>query len=533
MILGAAVVLSGCLEVKDDYVLNPDGSGKVRHEVYFQNISINLGGENQSPGEEMKKAVETLLSQSEGVETWKDVTYELASDGRIHFTGTAYFKSLQEIKFKHGNLTADILEFSWQPQPDGSAILALKDEKEEEDSERAPITDIESEIAAERAKYLQMKPMMMGMLGGMKARATFQLPASPASISGFQKREDGRYEIAVDGEKVMQGINDFIMDDERVREMILQGKSINDQEGMDEALMGEIFGIAGPVQAVVPAGTATFDYTAEVGAAREAYPGMVEALGLTGVSAPAASLPVATGGGFEELRMVGARLAEDTGSNSARPFNWTPGYTLSLAGRLSGRALAVAGGELKAVETLEGRSLLPDSEFQRQINGGSISEDGRLLVWEVEAKNPGQARGLKRVAGTMEYLVAEGEETVDLGFEKLAPGSKGKAMNAVIQSIEKQPWGNEDQYILELKLVLVPDQIKEVEVLGADGRPLPEIGIYSRMTMGENDTTLSIRSKQPYPDNGRVRLIQHANLKKFQVPFELTNIDLLGRPLVP
>jgi hypothetical protein len=530
LLFPALFLLSGCLEVKDEYVLNPDGSGKVRHEAFFQNLRINIGGESKTPDEEMKEAVEALLTQSKGVDVWKEVSYELGQDGRIHFIGTAYFQKLEDLKFKHGSMTADVLEFSWEPQPDGSAILTMKEEEEEE-AEVEPVEDIETEISTQRAKYLQMKPMMMGMMGGMKAHAIFRLPARPTSVSNFQEREDGRYEIAVDGGELMESINNFIMDDERIKEMIVKGKSIEDNDGMDQILMGEVFGTEGPVRVVIPAAAPRFDYEAEVQAAREAFPAMVEALDLAASASPAVEVPVDTGAGFEEVRVAGTRMVRDTGSQMARPFNWTPGYTISLAARLGGRALSVTGGSFEAVETLEGTSLLGESDFQRDINRGSVSEDGRLLVWECQLEDPGDAKGLKRIAGTIEYMVAEGVETIDLGFEKLAPGEKGKAMNAVIRSIETQPWGSEEKHVMELKLTLVPDHMKEMEVLGEDGRPLPEIHVHSRMTSGEDDTTLSIRSDQPYPENGKVRVVKHANLKKFRVPFEIENVDLLGRPL--
>lgn len=533
LVLLPVIFLAGCLEVEEEYTLNPDGSGKVLHRAWFQNVNLNLTGNEPDPEEQMREAVQTLLTESEGIEAWKDVQFRLGSDGRIHFSGVAYFPSIDDVKFKHGGISADLLSFSWESQPDGTAVLGLRSDEGVED-DLAPdveIDDMEAEMAKQRTTYLQMKPMMMGMMGGMKARATIRLPAEPTSVSSFQQLEDGRVSIALDGEKLIENINAFIMDDERIKEMILEGKSIQDAQKMEDMMAGEIFGVDGPVRVVVGPGQPLFDYAAEVGAAQSAFPGLLQDLGLEGASVPPVSIPVDSGDGFTEVWVAGVRRVGDTGSQTARPFNWNPGYTVSLAARLTGRALSVVGGVFEEATTLDGKSLLREQSFDREIRNGRVSDDGQLLIIECQLNDPGEARGLKRVAGTVEYLVAEGEEQIDLGFARLAIGEKGKEAAATITEIEEKTWGNTTHHIMEMKLKLVPDHLKEVRMLNAAGSLITDIRIQSRMTSGKDDTTLAVRSEEPIPEAGKVLLVKHANLKQFEVPFEVEDVDLLGRPL--
>jgi len=532
LVLLPVIFLAGCLEVEDEYTLNPDGSGKVLHRAWFQNVNLNLTGNEPDPEKQMRDAVQTLLTESEGIEAWKDVQFQLGSDGRIHFSGIAYFSSMNDVKFKHGGISADLLSFSWEPQPDGTAVLGLRSDEGVED-DLAPgveIDDMEAEMARQRASYLQMKPMMTGMMGGMKARATIRLPAEPASVSNFQQLEDGSVSIALDGEKLIENINAFIMDDERIKEMILEGKSIQDAQEMEGMMAREIFGADGPVRVVVGPGQPLFDYAAEVSAAQAAFPDLLENLGLEGATSQV-SLPVDTGEGFTEVRIAGVRWVDDTGSQTARPFNWNPGYTVSVAARLSGRALSVVGGAFEEATTLNGKSLLREQAFDREIRNGRVSDDGQLLIIECQLNDPGEARGIKRVAGKVEYLVAEGEEQIDLGFARLAVGEKGEEAAAMITEIEEKTWGNKTHHIIEMKLKLVPDHLKEVRMLNAAGSLITDIRIQSRMTSGKDDTTLAVRSEEPIPEAGKVLLVKHSNLKQFEVPFEVEDVDLLGRPL--
>jgi hypothetical protein len=42
-VLGLGLLAVGCFETKQDYTLNPDGSGKVTYEVAMQDMSAMMG----------------------------------------------------------------------------------------------------------------------------------------------------------------------------------------------------------------------------------------------------------------------------------------------------------------------------------------------------------------------------------------------------------------------------------------------------------------------------------------------------------
>ena len=78
--------MSGCIESRDMFTLNPDGSGKVVHVATAPNLDLGFGGDAQAPSDpDMagRKVVREMLKASKGVDAWRDVGYEMLDDGRV------------------------------------------------------------------------------------------------------------------------------------------------------------------------------------------------------------------------------------------------------------------------------------------------------------------------------------------------------------------------------------------------------------------------------------------------------------------
>ena len=91
-----ALLLSSCYETKQEFTINPDGSGKVRHECSFQSVRIN--NEDDTSPEALKAAIAKIIADSKGVDAWTDVSFKRLDDGRMWFRGTAYFKKLADLQ---------------------------------------------------------------------------------------------------------------------------------------------------------------------------------------------------------------------------------------------------------------------------------------------------------------------------------------------------------------------------------------------------------------------------------------------------
>ena len=91
-------LLAGCFESKEEYVLNPDGSGKV---IIVGSFETGMPGAPPSTDpKDASKQVKELLEKSKGIDAWTNVTYEQTKEGRIAFKGTAYFPKIAEFGFR-------------------------------------------------------------------------------------------------------------------------------------------------------------------------------------------------------------------------------------------------------------------------------------------------------------------------------------------------------------------------------------------------------------------------------------------------
>ncbi len=527
--IGVLVFANGCFETEEEYVLNPDGSGKVVLKAVFQPMNI-MGGEEPGSEAEMKDGVRKILEKSSGVEAWKDVAFKRTDDGRISFAGTAYFKNLSKLDFEAGGLDNN-LRPSFARTPDGNMVLELKNKKGSEGrAKAAPIQLAEEELAKririEKAKYQQSRAMIAGMLGNMKIAMAFKVPGTLGKVTNFKKEEDGSLRINVKGEKLLKVMDEFVADDDWLRKQILAGKDMNDGPSTD-ALNEKLFGEKAPVRAVVTGALKPlFDYKAEVAAAKKAFPGLLKKLGIT------AAIPVAPakGEGFKSLKVGGVRLVRPSDTKSdVRPFNWDAGYTLSLVGKLPGAVLSIGKGTVDKAVADNGENLLPAREWDRKIHFPRLSKDKTTVVFEVKLTVPGEdVKGLKEVSGTLEYSVSGGAKDVDLGIGDFKAGATGRELNASIRSIEKNEW-EEGRQDLSLKLSVSKESVKSVAFYDKDGGKL-DVSSYGYSSSGASTTfTYSIKGK--FPEKGRIVVTVFENVKKYKIPFKISNVSLIGQPL--
>lgn len=516
--LTALVLLSGCFETKQEFTLNPDGSGKVVHESTFQTMDISGGGQRDAE-RQMKAAVAEVIGQSKGVEAWRDVSYEILDDGRIAFRGTAYFRNLSELDIPNQTM----LEFDWA-RDGGTGTLTLR-AKDGPGDKPAPMTDEKLtpqqaalKIKEGRAKYQQMKPMMAMIVGAMKHDVVFHLPGRPGKSSAFQKDGAGTLSLQFSGAKMLEAMDALINDDA----WMARNSGVMDPDSappMDEEMSKLLFGEKGPVQATVNGlGDAAFDYEAEVADAQEAFAALRQEIG---ARAPTVAAP-AQSGELKSVRVVGVRVVREVEEGlDVRPFSEEPGYTLSLLAELPGSVLAMTDEcVLETAVADDGTDLLPESEWSRRISFPNLSEDKAHVIFDAKLALPGPGvKGLREVSGRLQYTVAAGTKEVDLGFASLAAGAEGGELGAHIESLDGET--------MELKLELKPDDIKAFFLVVGDNKTELNRRGYS----GFNDSyTYTYESEQGFPAKAKLVVETYADLQTFDAPFKVENLTLLGEP---
>ncbi len=294
-LLAAAAAFVGCIETKQDFTLNPDGSGKVVVDLLMQDMAAMFGGPDQpDPELTLKQAVRGILDRTAGLDAWSDVTFDRAADGRIHFHGTAYFKDFSKFTLSAGKFQS----VSWAKDDQGGMTLKVEnnqnqDKKPEGATPPAPMTDeqVNERMQTERAKFQQMRPMMEMMLGKVRIDLTFWLPGTVAEVNNLQKGANGSVRMVLEGARMLQVMDELVADDNFLRETIKAGGQIGAGGGrMGQAANEKMFGSKGPIKVRVNGDLKPlFNYDAEVTPAKAAYPGVLEKLGLNNL--PPAKAP--------------------------------------------------------------------------------------------------------------------------------------------------------------------------------------------------------------------------------------------------
>ena len=289
-VLAAGVLLAGCIEAKQDYTLNPDGSGKVVLDLLMQEMPISLGqAEKPDPDLLARQTVRRMLNHSDGVSAWADVAYLRTEDGRTRFKGTAYFKDLSKVRFPAVGFSG----LSFAKDDKGGRVLEITGGREEGRQPAAPaapaapppkLTDEEvaQRIQMQRDRFQQMRPMMEIFLAKARLDFSFRLPGAVAEATNLQKEPDGAVRLVLDGTRMLQTLDQLMADDAYLREMVISGADVGPgNAGLSQEVNEKLFGTRAPVRARVTGNSGPlFDYEAEVKAAKEAYPKMVERLGL-------------------------------------------------------------------------------------------------------------------------------------------------------------------------------------------------------------------------------------------------------------
>lgn len=513
------LLLSSCYDTKQEFTINPDGSGKVRHECSFQSVSFN--NEDDTSPEALKAAVAKIITDSKGVDAWTDVSFKRLEDGRMWFRGSAYFRKLEELKIHNQSM----LELAWKNLGGGRAELGLgykRSETTKPKKDLSKLTDAERAdmIRIERAKFQQARPMLAAVFGTMKQVVSITLPGKVASRSNFKSNPAGALELSFEGTKVIEAMESLISDDAWLAK---NGFDMQSTPGLDADFAGVLFGEKALVKAVVSEATKPlFNYPAEVAAALKGNEALQKQLGT--LIAPASS-----GGALKSIQVVGVRLTSAVDKKlELRPFHSEEGYTLAVLAELPGSILDITDKSVitKAVAS-DGSSLIKgESDWDRRLSFPNLSKDKASVLFDVPLKRPGaSAKGIKEISGMLQYRVAGAKKEVDLGLKSLEVGSTGAELGASIEEI-KQGWEKDSQRI-KIRLRLKPDDLKAAFLVENGTKTEIKRSGYS----GSGDfTKFTFEHKAAFPKSGNIVVEIHDQLKTFDTPFKIENITLLGTP---
>lgn len=516
-------VLSGCYKLNERLVLNPDGSGKaIIDATITPSMSLNFTGKNTGGGADpattIKETVRSILQKSSGVDVWDNVSYNWTDEGKIRFSGTAYFKDVNV--FSVYNLDTASPTFTTEQ---GKLVFQMgkppKDVKGKEGITAPPLSEKEmaNAILNKKSEYQQMKPFLAAVLTDLKIDKTIVLPGTVERTTNLQKTGGNEVRFVLDGSKMSAALEELTKSEEFWRKIVTSDSGESQSFAMDDAELNEkLFGEKGPVSAVVSGPVKPqFDYASESAAARKSYENVLRQLG-DSVSA-AADVPVLQPGAeFKSTEITAVKY--NTGSPEEE-------YVLTVTATLPGKTLKTTGGRLEKAIALNGKDLLPDSDFSREINFPQLNEERTAITFDVSLKFPGDdSKGIKEVSGVVEYLAGDESKTekTDIGITAFSQGSKGKNFGAVIDSIDGKTFS--------LTLAVPTETLKDIAFYDASGKELQK-NSSGWSSFGDDQTTFTFEFDESLPAQGKIVVESYTALQKRKTAFSFKNISLFGKPL--
>ncbi|MGI8604634.1 MAG: hypothetical protein ACR2OZ_16810 [Verrucomicrobiales bacterium] len=305
----AALGLSGCIEIEQHIVLNPDGSGKVQmaSAIAIPDFGALAGGVDPSLKADPKKAARDLavsMLRSDGIEAWSDVKYEIGKDGKSRASAIGYFPDVTKVKINsqmgddqqkqnlvikkdgEGNWVFEMSPVPESTQKSGDQdeqkdksgdSIEKQDESKSEEAAQLSDEDVETKLLQERQQWAAMKSFMGAIFDGMKARFSLEGGGTIVGTTVFKKDSDSKASFQFEGKDMIKMIDQILQDDENAKKLIREGKSPTAGAGGPEAGFSALFGEAAP-RVVMKPGAAAFDYKGDVAKAKASQPAELKAM---------------------------------------------------------------------------------------------------------------------------------------------------------------------------------------------------------------------------------------------------------------
>jgi len=538
----AAVLLAaaaGCIQEKSEYVLNPDGSGKVVHEVLYAPLQINVRSDPNLLRRQVCDEVRTIMDGSEGIAVWKDAIYRLTDQGQIQFRGTAYFPDITKLRIRAGSFRESMV-LGYGKDASGRlamTIYAHHGPREPNDGgqQAVELTDqeVQERIRLERLQFNSRKATLMQIFGNLMIERTFHLPGQVGQMSNFKAVGPRGVQLTLRGTDVIAAMEKTLADEQWLSSQIRAGRQPL-QEGPDELTFNElVFGQRGPVRVVLKEQAAPqFDYAAEVAAARQAAPAMYVALFGADTAPPQApSVPAprtaaAEMSGDSYVRIAGVQLITYSDSDRGiRPFGQDSGYVLSLVVELPDANVEVVDAQLSKAITDAGQDLLGAASMA--IPQVRLAKDGKAVTFEARLAPPDDAAcGLKELSGCVRYLKAAGVKAIDHGMMDFREGARSQSAGISIRSMRTPNWDPGYAH-MDLSVDLLRGSVKEVRYYGPDGSPIkvsPAGATYSQGRV----LSVAFKTQGQFPANGRIVFDVLDDVTQHELPFRLANVSLTG-----
>ena len=292
--LTLAISLASCIDIEQNLVLNPDGSGKVTMITAVAMPSLDgLGGLGDLPGagggeggkklkpREQAREIAVGLLRAEGIEAWSDVTYGVGKDGKTRASVTGYFPDVTKVRLSNPLGDDDKKEdLGVTKTPEGNWLLEdtlddkddaeKKPDGDKETKPTEPLTDeeVQDKLDEERQQWAGMKAFMAAFFDSLRIAMSVQGGGTIVDTTVFEKKDERTAVLEFTGKKMVESVDALLQDDEKAKALIRKGISPTDSEGGPEEFFKMIFGGDGKMRVTLKPGEPAFAYAEAVAKAK-------------------------------------------------------------------------------------------------------------------------------------------------------------------------------------------------------------------------------------------------------------------------
>lgn len=491
------------LHLEHEFIFNPDGSGKCK---------VRWTGPLQTPDVDTTTFLREEVAKAKGVEAWADLSCE-AQDDKLVFSGTAYFRNVSELRFHCQGLHVSSVDFATATDEKGAFTVAGRSEAKAEAPAVPDEAELGAAIAQAREQLAMGREFIEGMFGGLDCSVLLRLPGTIGTIKNAKKVDACTASSEMAGKDLLAILDRLATDDALMAEMIRRG-------GGPDA-MASLLGDKGPVHVATKGKTAPlFDFEAEAAAAAAAFEEFRAALKIP--QGPERAKPA------ENTRIAAVKLVREADNDrDLCPMGQNfCSYSFVVAGDLPGPALKAEEGALEAFVADDGTDLLPESEWDRRCSFPKLTKDGTTFLCDLSVKFPEtMPAGIREIRGVVRVQVATATEEVDLGFPELAAGVEGSQCGARLERCET---GEEGRTSIDLRLGIAMERVQSLALVDENGSAA-ELNRNGYSSSGD-ECTLNLDSDVALQPGMKLKARVMSELKFYDVPFAVEDVDLLGRP---
>jgi len=511
-------LVSGCFEdTKQEFTLNPDGSGKILMESTYIPPSEAMRDDESTGEAAVQEAARNILTQSEGIDAWRDVSFSELKDGSFFFRGTAYFRDLSQVKLHQ----LGVVRFSVQRDSANNLVLDQIERPTSYRSWDVPGPSLVSlnpttpeSIRRERRQFRANKPMMLAMIGNVKQELSFHVPGVVQRSSNFETGTPGVLRVRFNGERTVNVLEEMISDD-KVAQILSTTTPVERELAAIRIFNEKVYGEKSTIRAIIaPGNKPAFDYSSEVAAALKEFPAVARKVGLrdgTALTTAQLNQPITA-------KVTGIQWMFGTSPEE---------YVLHLTFQLPFAVLRADRVEFESAQTFEGLNLIQDRRWP-DVFSCSLEKDNMTVRFDARLKAPPlNSRGIAKVTGVLRCTSIDSIGWTELLSGDLVAGAKGSRFGVAIREIQRPP-GQPDKLVLQSDADLEGNHSFRIE--GTPGQ-FVELQTESRSQInGTRLRTLVASGPFALPKRGKLSVEVSKEVPTLKFPFVISDLTLLGRP---